>query len=154
MNDLVKYNRPATVVRARPLPHQLPRRVETIIGTKPRILAEVARLKRERVLADTGALTEITYGEHMGRYQLKLVLIDPPKAPRWTRVCIAVGSVLLGLAAVLGSLAWLLSALSVPALVTFLAAVLAAFVAWIKVKYGRGRTRGVTVTTSTTVTWR
>lgn len=141
------------MVRARPV-FPLPNRVETIIGSKAQVLAEVARLKRERVLADTGQLTELTYGEHMGRYQLKLVLIDAPASPRWAKVCVAAGSVLLGLSALLGSLAWLLTALSLPALAMFLGTVLAVFVAWLKVKYGRGRTRGVTVTTSTTVTWR
>jgi hypothetical protein len=153
VSDLVRYKRPAEVVRARPV-FPLPQRVETLVGSKDRILAEVARLKRDRTLADTGQLTEIKYGPEMGRYELKVVLIDRPAAPRWARVCVGVGSVLLGLAAVLGSLAWVLSALTLPALAMFLGTVLAVFVAWLKVAHGGGRTRGVTVTTSTTVTWR
>ena len=148
MSDLVRFKRPAEVVRVRP---PLPQRVETLVGTKARILAEVSRLKGLRTLYDTGALTEIKYGPQMGLYELRVVLVKPPVSPRWARVCVGAGSVLLGLAALVGSLAWLLSALSVPALVCFLATLLVAFVAWLKVKYGRGRTRGVTVTTTVTV---
>jgi len=151
MNELVRYNRPAQVVRVLP---PLPQRVETLVGTKARVLAEVNRLKLARVLHDTGSLTEIKYGQEMGLYELKVVLVKPTPAPRWTKVCVGVGSVLLGLAVLLGSLAWLLSALTVPSLMCFLITVLGLFVAWLKVKYGRGRTRGVTVTTTTTVTVR
>lgn len=150
MSDLVRYKRPAQVVRARPLP-VLPQRVETVVGSKRAVLAEVARLKKTRELVDTGAFRLIEYGPQMGLFELRVVLRQAPERPRWTRIALAIGSVLMGLSGVLLSLVWLLASMTPAALAMFLVAILVAFLGWLRLKYGGGRTRGVTVTTVTRV---
>lgn len=71
--------------------------------------------------------------------------------PAWAVRCRAAGFILLGVAAVLGALAWLLSTLTVVALATAIITVGAVFLAFVWVKYGR---RGSSVTVMQQVTVR
>lgn len=153
MTDLQLWKRRPAQVVAR-APHRLPQRVETIVGTERAVAREVRRLSLAGHLAGTGELRLITRGQHAGRYELRVVLIEPPEAPRWARRCTAAGWILLGFSAVVGSFAWLISAMSASALAAVCITVLVAFVAWLRVQHGGRRGRGVTVTTTTVVEMR
>lgn len=146
--------RPAEVVRRAPVPPPVTRCVRDLVAPTMRELrADLERRSRAGEIERASHMRLITEGRLAGRYAVRVVLVPPREtAPRWARVCVAVGCVLLGLAAVLASLAWLLTSLTGPALLTFGLVVLGAFMAWMRAKYGR-RT-SVIVTTATTVRMR
>lgn len=153
MTDLQLWRqRPAQVVAR--APYRLPQRVETIVGTQRAVAREVRRLSLAGRLAGTGEYRLITRGPYAGRYELRVILQDAPEAPRWARRCTAVGWVLLGFSAVVGSFAWLISAMSATALFALCLTVLVAFLAWLRAQHGGRRGRGVTVTTTTVVEMR
>lgn len=107
-----------------------------------------AEQRAGRIHSAGNELTLITHGPHAGEYAVPVLLIANPRpgSPRWARVCIAVGGVLLALAVVVGLLAWLVTSLSGPALV----ACCVAAVAGLALRVRRAHPR-VRVTTTTTV---
>jgi hypothetical protein len=117
----------------------------------------LARLEQERaagrILGRPGQLTLITQGPAAGQYAIPVYVIAPAepapaRVPRWVMPMLA-AAVPLGLAVLL---VWLLTALTAASLALFLAGVLAAFLGWLKVKYGRPAARGkTTVTTTVTI---
>lgn len=116
--------------------------------TKARALA----LLREGCAAGTlaGVPTQIRQ-VGPGQYAIPVYLLPQRRQdPVWAIRCRAAGFVLLGVAAVLGALAWLLSTLTVIALATAIITVGTVFLAFVWVKYGR-RSETVTVTQQMTV---
>lgn len=148
-NDLA-HRRPAEVTRRIILPPH--RRATLLIGDTERgVMAELRRRQRRGSIASVhGDLRLLTIGPHAGRYAIPVELIPERPSPRWARVCVAVGTVLLGIAAVIGALIWLIRAMTGAALAGACLTVLGAFLAWLWAKYGRG-TSQVTVITSVTV---
>jgi hypothetical protein len=146
--------RPAEIVRQTSVPPPVTRCVRDLVAPTRRALrADLERRSRAGEIEKAWNMRLITEGRLAGRFAVRVVLV-PPRAvtPRWARVCIAVGAVLAGAAALLASLAWLLASLTGPALLTFGVVVLGMFCAWLRAKYGR-RT-SVVVTTTTTVQMR
>jgi hypothetical protein len=141
--DLVRFNRPADVVR-RPLPQRLPTVAETVVGTNRQISAEILRLKRARLLVSTGERRLVTRGPYAGQVELELVVLDRP-APVWPRRCLIAGWVMMGFSAVVTSLTWLLTSLTSAALITVLVSVLATFLGGLWIRFGGGRSRNVIV---------
>jgi hypothetical protein len=141
--DLVRFNRPADVVR-RPLPRREPTVVETVVGTPEQIKAEILRLKRARLLVSTGERRLVTRGRYAGRVELELVVLDRP-APVWPRRWLIAGWVMMGFSAVVTSVTWLLTSLTAAALLTVLVSVLATFLIGLWIRFGGGRSRNVIV---------
>jgi hypothetical protein len=150
MNADLARRRPATVVRRATIPAPVVRQAGDLTAkTKAELLASLQRLQRAGRIERAGPLRLITEGRLAGGYAVRVVLL-PPRAqdPRWAVVSRNLGIGLMGLAAVIGSLAWLLTALTATALVTVCACVATVFCTWVYVKYGRRGPREVTVTTT------
>jgi hypothetical protein len=143
MNDLVRHKRPANMPA-----YRLPTHVETIEGTESALKREIRRLSLAGVLRDVGNWRPVG---PPGYFEVRLVLLDRPprKAPLWARAGVVLGFLMLSAAALATSLTWLLHSLTGGSLLVFLAAVLVAFLGWLKIQYGGGRR--VTVTTTTTI---
>jgi len=147
MNEIVRHKRPVPVVGARPLPVVRPVKRETLVGGHRQVLAEVKRLHRARLLAETGELRRVG-----NAYEIEVALL-PGGRSGWRRAT-AAGA---GAGAALGLCAaggWLLSTVSAAAWAAFLGAALLGLAVWVWAKYGRGAQRGVEVTTTTTTTVR
>lgn len=144
MTDLERLRRKQPAV-VRSTDYRMPTYVKTVVGTQRQVAREVRWHSRAGLLSDTGERRLITRGARAGQYELQLILLDraPRSAPRWAKLCLYAGWVLLTLAALVGALAWLVASLSAAALATFLVFVLVAFLAWLRARFGG---RGITVT--------
>jgi hypothetical protein len=154
MTTDLSRKRPAEVLRAAPIPPSRVRRVTDL--TAPSMAMLRAELKRRTLSGEVEKawnMRMITEGRMAGRFAVRVVLV-PPRPHRARegvrRALLAVGAALGGLASLVASLAWLLTALTGPALLAFLGTVLIVFGALVWAKYGRRRTE-VSVTTTTTV---
>lgn len=116
------------------------------------VLAKLGTEQRAGRIAAAGKLTLITVGPHAGEYAIPVLLLNNPRpaAPAWTRPVIAAGAGLLGVSAIGLASIWLLATLTAEPLVAicFLALV------WLGWLVRHSRPQRVTVTTSTTITWR
>lgn len=145
MNQEIARLRPANVGTTR-------RVVDLVAPTKAELRAALERRTRAGQVERAWDWRLITEGRMAGSYAVRVVLVPPRvKDPRWATACLRAGWVLLGLAAVMASGAWLLTALTTAALVTLCVTVLALFGAWIWVKYRRrgGTTVDVSVSVHT-----
>lgn len=151
--DLVGRN-PAQIVRQSPIPRARVRQVvELAAPTKPELVAALRRRALAGEIETSPGLSTIrlvTEGRLAGSYAVRVVLLPSPAAadPRWAVVCKNVGWALFGLAAVVGAVAWLLTAVSAAALATVCGALLAAFIAWVWMRHGRRGPREVVVQTT------
>jgi len=148
MNAELAHKQPATVLSRRPAPRgQVRQVVDLAAPSRKELLAALGRRQRAGEIESTaGEIRLLTEGPKVGHYAVRVVLVPPREpAPRWALVCLSVGRVLLGLAALLAAAAWLLSALSVASLVAAVVTVLGMFGLFVWAKYGRRNSRGVTV---------
>lgn len=123
-------------------------------ATKADVLAELRRRQRAGEIHSAGgpeSLQLITRGPHAGQYGIPVLLIHAPRVSPWPRRRRIVASV----AATVGVLAglgwWAASTLGAGPLVALLLAVLVLFGRRVYARHGR---QEVTVTTTTTVSWR
>lgn len=126
-------------------------RQETLIGRKPAVLAELQRRTKQGTVVRAGELRLLTQGQHAGQYAIPVMAVVQAPPPVWAVRARAAGWVLLGLAALVGSLAWLLATLSAAALAGACITLLVTFSVWVKAKYGRGRGHAVEVVSVTRV---
>ena len=124
--------------------------VETLIGSQHALNLEIRRLGVR--LVDTGVRRVIQSGEHAGLLELRVIVRDEKVTPRWAKVCLGVGLVLAPTSALALTTWWLLTALTVRALIGWAAVVL--IVLAVLARAGRassGRARGVFVQVNTSV---
>jgi hypothetical protein len=113
MNEIERLN-PDLVVRATSTPAPAVRRAVALTGRTRRIVLEDLRRRTAAgEIESAGQLQLITSGPMAGQYAIRVILLPIPRprssAPRWL---IAGGVALMGLAAVVGAFAWLLTAMS------------------------------------------
>lgn len=145
MNAEVARRKPATVVRR----EELPRTVDLCAPTKAELLAALRRRSAAGEIQRSGPMRLITEGRLAGSYAVTVTLVPARSAdPRWAVLCRSVGFAMMGIAALVTSVAWLLSAMTATALACACGTVLAMFVTWVWAKYGRRGNRGVIVTTT------
>lgn len=150
--------RPADVVPRPVLHHRVPARrrpaagqhVETLIGDQRAINLEIRRLGGR--LIDTGVQRLVQSGPHAGKLELRVIVQDEKKAPRWVKVCAGVGLVLAPTTALGLAVWWLLSTLTLASLGGFVAVVLVVLAIIARAgRGGNGRARGVFVQVNTSV---
>lgn len=162
MNQELARKRPAQVVRRQPVPQPTTRRVRLLAEpTKARLLQALEwRTRSGQIERTSGDIELLTHGQYAGYYAIRVVLVPPRKVrepwPRWAKVCIGAGSVLAGLALLVGALAWLLQSLAAIPLGLVLGVVLVGFVIWVLSQRGStggggGSARGVEVDVSVSV---
>lgn len=150
--------KPAEVV-ARPVrTHRVPVRrqaapgqhVETLVGDQRAINLEIRRLGGR--LVDTGVQRVIQSGEHAGKLELRVIVTDPKVTPRWAKICLGAGLVLAPTIALTAATLWLLTSLTVGALVGWVAAVLVVLVLLARAgRSGGARAKGIFVQVTTSV---
>lgn len=145
MNAELARRKPATIVRQEPLP----RTVDLCAPTKAELLNALRRRHRAGEVHRAGPIRLVTQGRLAGSYAVTVTLV-PPRAtdPRWAVLCRNAGIAMMGASALFGSIAWLLSAISMASLVCACGTVLVMFTTWVWAKYGRRGNRGVIVTTT------
>lgn len=137
MNEIERMN-PGLVVRAGYRPPVPVRRSVALTGkTKRAVLAELSRRQRRGEIESAGVLQFITTGELAGRYAIRVVMLPARQDPRWARTMVSVGSFMIGLAALVFSIGWFLTALSTGAMVVVCIVPVALLGVWVKVKYAR-----------------
>lgn len=124
-------------------------RVETLVGTRRALNLELRRLGSR--LVDTGVERVIESGPQAGLLELRVIVQEPAKHPRWAKVCLGTGLVLAPASALTITVWWLLTTLTLASLAGFVAVVLV--VLGILARLGRGsdRARGVFVQVNTSV---
>ena len=120
--------------------------------SRQEVLAKLRSEQRAGRIAAAGKLTLITAGHHAGEYAIPILLLPNPRPahPAWVRPVLAIGSVLIGLAAVGAVMIWLLSTLTAAPLLVLIGLSLI-FLGWL---LHRSSPRRASVTTSTTIRWR
>lgn len=147
MSQELALKRPAEVTRAQPLPPA--RRTETLIGSQQAINKELARLKARGEFVSAGPRVLIQRGRMAGYVEVQVIRQEPKRWPRWAKICLGVGLVLGPPAILTATILWLLASLSAGALALLCGLALLGLAAL--VSSGRsGRTRGVTVSVTTT----
>lgn len=154
--------RPAEVVTRKIVPsHRRPptrkaepgQHVETLIGTHAALDRELRMLARNRGrLLGRGERHLIQSGQHAGLLELRVIVKDEKRTPRWAKVCIVLGVVVVGLALLAAALAWLFAAMNAQAMIGFAVVVLVLLFAMTRAAAGGGdRARGVFVQVTTSV---
>lgn len=134
-------------VRRRPAAGQ---HVETLVGDQRALNLEIRRLGGR--LVDTGVQRVIPSGEHAGKLELRVIVQDPKITPRWAKICIGLGLVLAPTSALAAATIWLLTSLTMGALVGWVAAVLVALLLLARAgRSGGGRAKGIFVQVTTSV---
>src|SRR3954469_18785328 len=114
-HDLAR-RRTAEVTRRIALPP--PATSMIVAPTAKRALAELKARQARGGGAAAGQLRLITMGPHAGQFGIPVELLPVRPDPVWALVLKRVGFLLIGVAAVLASLAWLVTAMSGAAVVT------------------------------------
>ena len=123
-------------------------RVETLVGTHRGLDRELARLGRKAL--GRGERHLIQSGEHAGLIELRVIVKDEKRTPRWAKVCIVLGLILVALALLGAALAWVFAAMNWAALAGFAVVVILLLGALTRAG-GSGRARGVFVQVTTSV---
>lgn len=129
-------------------PAQVAPRAHIVARTEAAALADLRRRQARGGISSAGPARRVTEGPWAGRYSIEVRLLPERRDPRWARLCVRAGAGLLGVAAVLGSMAWLLSAMTGAALATVCLVAGAALALRVRLAHGR---REVVVTTAVRV---
>lgn len=117
MNEIERLN-PGLVVRATTRPAAPVRRAVALTGkTRKAVLVELQRRQRRGEVESAGQLQFVTAGTMAGQYAVRVTLLPVAPAPKWPRALVGVGAVLVGVAAVVGAFAWLITAMSAASVV-------------------------------------
>lgn len=141
--------RPAEVVQST---YSAPSECRALLtGRREDVLRELRRRQVHGEVHSAGQLRLLTTGPQAGEYAIPIVLIPGRRPSRRHRLALWLGAGLVTLSALCGAGLWLTTAMSRFAAMTFLGALLVAFVSWVAVGLGRKPRVSVTTTTTTQV---